>query len=595
VPSLDLRFADNKSLVDAVTGASLVTFTRASSGTFVDSAGVLQTAVTNLLLRSEEFDTTWFGTRLSAFGSGSIANAIAAPNGTITADKIAEDTTASNTHFIAQTAVVTAGIPYAFSVYVKAAERTWAYVLTGGTPFGANGVYINLSNGSLGSTVGTLDSGPFVQAVGDGWYRVSFTATPSTGGNGQLQVRLATGNNAQTYTGDGTSGIYLWGAQLEQSSSVGEYIPTTSTINSAPRFDHNPTTLESLGLLVEEQRTNLLVQSEDFSTTWSLQTATVTTNATNSPAGTTTADKLITNNAQVIGAANQDLVKAASAITYTISVFAKASEHSALRLLLRDLLLSANRADVVFSLSTKTFSFPFVGGTYSGHSYSFVEYPNGWIRVFMTATTGSEIALRAQVINNTTGDGTSGLFVWGAQVEQGSGPPTSYIPTTTAAVTRSADVASISNANLLPWFTSSLTDHTFYVEARSGGTTANATLLEGYEGASLKGLSISLPSRPRMIQRHGASRFDTAAQAADIGLGNRARIAVVTSSDSSSALNGSAVSTGAAPAQVDWTVGSGLSIGSRAAGASLLFTGTIQRLTYWPLPLASSTLQALSQ
>jgi hypothetical protein len=48
MPSLDLRFADNKSLADAVTGASLVTFTRASSGTFVDSAGVIQTASTNV-------------------------------------------------------------------------------------------------------------------------------------------------------------------------------------------------------------------------------------------------------------------------------------------------------------------------------------------------------------------------------------------------------------------------------------------------------------------------------------------------------------------------------------------------------------------
>jgi hypothetical protein len=48
VPSLDLRFADNKSLVDAVTGASLVTFTRASSGTVTDSAGVIQTAATDV-------------------------------------------------------------------------------------------------------------------------------------------------------------------------------------------------------------------------------------------------------------------------------------------------------------------------------------------------------------------------------------------------------------------------------------------------------------------------------------------------------------------------------------------------------------------
>jgi hypothetical protein len=58
---------------------------------------------------------------------------------------------------------------------------------------------------------------------------------------------------SRTVTDSG--GIYLWGAQLEQSATVGEYIPTTSTINSAPRFDHNPTTGESLGLLVEEART----------------------------------------------------------------------------------------------------------------------------------------------------------------------------------------------------------------------------------------------------------------------------------------------------------------------------------------------------
>jgi hypothetical protein len=56
VPSLDLRFADNKSLVDATTGSKLVTFTRASSGTYVGSDGVIRNAVTNLLLRSEEFD-----------------------------------------------------------------------------------------------------------------------------------------------------------------------------------------------------------------------------------------------------------------------------------------------------------------------------------------------------------------------------------------------------------------------------------------------------------------------------------------------------------------------------------------------------------
>jgi hypothetical protein len=56
LPSLDLRFANDKSLVDATTGANLVDFTRASSGTYVDSEGVIRTATTNLLLRSEEFE-----------------------------------------------------------------------------------------------------------------------------------------------------------------------------------------------------------------------------------------------------------------------------------------------------------------------------------------------------------------------------------------------------------------------------------------------------------------------------------------------------------------------------------------------------------
>ena len=87
VPSLDLRFADNKSLTDAVTGQSLVTFTRASSGTYVGSDGLVKTATTNLLLRSEEFDNaSWV-----KLNSTVTANAATAPNGSLTADKFIAD------------------------------------------------------------------------------------------------------------------------------------------------------------------------------------------------------------------------------------------------------------------------------------------------------------------------------------------------------------------------------------------------------------------------------------------------------------------------------------------------------------------------
>jgi hypothetical protein len=202
--SLDLNFAKHKNLgtiVDATTGANLVDFTRASSGTYVDSEGVIRTATTNLLLRSEEFDNASWG----ATNASIAANTATAPNGTVTADTLIEDSTTGG-HVVVQSI---SGAPdntsFTSSCYCKALTRSWVAV-------------------------------------------------------------TVVGKNGSINRGDGTSGIYLWGAQLEQSTTVGEYIPTTSTINSAPRFDHDPTTGESLGLLVEEQRTNLLHRQDEGTT-----------------------------------------------------------------------------------------------------------------------------------------------------------------------------------------------------------------------------------------------------------------------------------------------------------------------------------------
>ena len=230
VPSLDLRFADNKSLVDAVTGASLVTFTRASSGTYTDSAGVLQTASTdvprfdhnpttgeslgllveeqrtNLLLRSEDFSTTWV-----RFNVNASSNAILAPDGTLTADKLTEND-ADNFHRIRQG--ITSGVTGVFSVFLKAAERTRVNLGTSDINLIAG---FDLSAGSVVSGTGSIE--PF----GDGWYRCSISATFTTSG----PFLLLRNSSSEFYTGDGTSGIYLWGAQLEAGSFPTSYIPTT--------------------------------------------------------------------------------------------------------------------------------------------------------------------------------------------------------------------------------------------------------------------------------------------------------------------------------------------------------------------------------
>ena len=260
-PSLDLPFADNKSLVDATTGANLVDFTRASSGTYVDSEGVIRTATTNLLLRSEEFDQSPWGTIRSIITS----NAVTSPNGSVTADKFIASTDPSTSHYVRQSVSLSAFQVYNFTVYAKAAEYGYLSITT----FGSNGwsatttSYFDLVNGVVTPSTTGIAS---IADVGNGWYRINHQATKGdTSGSSNIDIYVANSGSSVSFTGDGTSGIYLWGAQLEQSTTVGEYIPTTSTINSATRFDHDPTTGESLGLLVEELRTNIIPYSEDFS------------------------------------------------------------------------------------------------------------------------------------------------------------------------------------------------------------------------------------------------------------------------------------------------------------------------------------------
>jgi hypothetical protein len=447
VPSLDLRFADNKSLVDATTGQNLVTFTRASSGTYVGSDGLIKTAVTNLLLRSEEFDNaSW-----SKTASSVTANTIVAPNGTVTADKLVEDTSTGG-HVLVQGS---SGIPDSASVcvscYCKAAERSWVAITVTDKAAIINRRWFNLSNGTQGATNGTISAFSATN-VGDGWYRIAVTASVGTGASTPgVRISLGVADNTASYTGDGTSGIYLWGAQLEQSSTVGEYIPTTSTINSAPRFDHNPTTGESLGLLVEESRTNSLVQSEDFSTTWTQSNVTVTTNTVTAPDGTTTADTF----GPVVGdgLTTTRFLRQTPALTtqqaYTLSVFVKVGTATINGIAL---FVSDQTATNIFRGNFNLFTLGTTAGStgWATPTSTIIPYPNGWYRCILSGVTSTaHTSLRAIIYLNqfgTTADTYGTIHIWGAQLEAGAFP-TSYIPTTTATVTRSADVASITGAS----------------------------------------------------------------------------------------------------------------------------------------------------
>jgi hypothetical protein len=321
---------------------------------------------------------------------------------------------------------------------------------------GANEVqaWFNLSTGTIGTVnaTGTATSASAsIQNIGNGWYRcVLVGAIPGQTSYTFFNTTAAADASFTRVTGGER---YLWGAQLEQSTTVGEYVPTTSTINSAPRFDHNPTTGESLGLLVEEARTNLILQSENFSTTWTNVNTSEAINVATAPDGTTTADKLITNNgaASVSSYITQTVAKSAAATTYTYSVFAKTGDTGTgtVQLLAVDTASSANRATTIFSTVSGTIPNPAsVNGTFTNASSIITPLADGWYRCSLTFTTGTETSIDLRLYSRlpTTGNGSSGLLLWGVQVEAGSFA-TSYIPTTTAAATRAADVASITGSN----------------------------------------------------------------------------------------------------------------------------------------------------
>jgi hypothetical protein len=207
-----------------------------------------------------------------------------------------------------------------------------------------------------------------------------------------------------------------------------------------PRFDHGPASRQSLGLLVEDERTNLVLQSENFGTTWDTTHYILTANAVASPSGDKTAYKPVRNTSNVSAQIIQN-VTCASNTGHSFSCFAKAAEWS--KIALRE--GSATGNYVSFNLTTETVISTF------GATGTITPFPNGWYRVQMQMTTGGvqttygcriiplpDTYTSGNPLFSFAGDNTSGLYIWGAQLEVGSFP-TSYIPTTTTATTRSAD------------------------------------------------------------------------------------------------------------------------------------------------------------
>jgi hypothetical protein len=339
------------------------------------------------------------------------------------------------------------------------------------------------------------------------------------------------------------------------------------------------------GLLIEEQRTNLLTYSEQFdNAAWTKFQSSITANAATAPDGTLTADKEIPANG-VAGTYIAQGFSATSGTTYTYTVYAKASEFSELRLLGESGAFGSNNTGV-YNLSTGVASVAAGSPTVSMTSVG-----NGWWRCVWTATATATTTGAVQQRINTTGDGTSGLFIWGAQLEAGAFA-TSYIPTTTAATTRSADIASI--GTLSPWFntsTSSLYAEFVWEGLKSVAGQRIAIIDDGstnnYFG--LVGTSSNTMQNPVVVAGSTEAANSTPSTVYSANTVYKQAMALALN-NTVGAINGVAGTTDTAV-----TVPTGLTTLRMAASSSVVTSNIwFRRITYTPRRLTDAELQSLT-
>jgi hypothetical protein len=585
-PSLLLDFANSKTMDPRVT------FTRGSSATFYD--GSTAKAEENLLKYSQQFDfAPWSGSQFTL-----TANATTAPDGTSTAESLVPSAVSTANHQLAQNITLNGSSTYTISIYVKAFGYT-KFAFRESVQTGAYATFNLASTGSVISTgsiafVSLLNA--TITSVANGWFRLTATFLsydPASLGMGfyALNDTYTSGDpySAGVATGNGTSGVYIWGAQLEQRNAATAYTATTTTpianyntvLKTAgpnqPRFDENPITLESRGLMVEEQRTNLFTYSQDFTDGSWVKSGTTIQTAVGLD-GTLSAVKL----SATTSSSDKNIYKSftTTAQTYTMSVYAKAGGINSLAFYYS----SINGGPYPqFNLTDGT-------ATNGGIMQS---VGNGWYRCSHSFVAVSASNLLAIYINSTssmTGNGFDGIYIWGAQCEVGP-YATSYIPTVAAAATRSQDFATMTGTNFSSWYNggegSFYADYSFYapdgpynnpVLHANDGTENNYVAIFGY--GSAYGWVQAVSASSAGITVGGATAINTQYKAA----------VSYKTNDFAFTLNGATVGTdasGGVPA-VDR-----LYIGWRVS-ASRPLLGTIKKIAYYPERLTNAEIVNLT-
>lgn len=298
-----------------------------------------------------------------------------------------------------------------------------------------------------------------------------------------------------------------------------------SVASGVPRLDYM-TASGTLGtcpmLEVEGQRTNLALQSENFSTTWATNNSSVTTNVVTSPAGTLTADEIVSTTNSNANVRISQAITIASGTTYSASFYVKPNTQRYIFINLTATGSTEHYVTVVIDTDDFTVGQTAVGTT-SGTlvSTNIEAASNGFYRVTLTASInrtdgniriGFANAKTGNFINSTgdvavTGSLGNSFYLWGAQLEAGAFRST-YIPTTTAAVTRLADQVSISGTSALI----GQTEGTIFIDVDfrsvSTGGIRQFFSLEGSVGSQFSGVGSATSNSGNNVTFSGSANYN---------------------------------------------------------------------------------------
>jgi len=383
-------------------------------------------------------------------------------------------------------------------------------------------------------------------------------------------------------------------AALDARVTITRALNTATRINASgyievinanlPRFDFDPVTLACKGLLIEELRSNLFLQSQAFTVSpWSnAGTGSIVDGAGTGPDNTSSA-ALLTPTAGSTTVLNQAVTVTATA--YTLSAFVRANGITTVSFSSRD---NPNLGLASFDLTTGIATV-LSGGT----SAVMTRAANNYWRcaVTFTPTLGASNRYR---ISTATGDGANGVYVYGAQLEAGAFA-TSYIPTTTTSLTRNADLVSMTGTNFSSWYN------------QSEGAFYNEVLLIGFSGAGRFGINVSDgTSNNRIMQYLDAvtalnGRYSTSGVSTTIGKTGISNMTVTPgksvqaykANNFAFTVNGDTVVTSASGAipTVDRAYFNSIETGA----ATNMASGWLRKVMYWPQRLTNAEVQAFSK